>query len=444
MDQAELGPRPDVAPPRRASTVARRIAGWLLVVAAIPLGAIGAAVGLVAVAAITGHRVLAAVGAVLTVLVCTGGVVRLAAPLITARRTSRRWLTGGVTALTAAGVGSVVWATVFGPTPPSTPLPMTADVRFWQLPTGSRIAYTHTPAQGEPRPSPVVLVHGGPGSPDGPGDPLMRELSASGFDVYDYHQVGAGLSGRLADVSEYTVARHVADLEAIRQAIGADRLALVGASWGGTLIANYLAAHPDRVERAVVSSPGDIWAPARPEADRLTDAGRQDQQEAFGRYPQFMLAHVLMSVVGPRTASTLFPDARMDGVFESVVSDLDMRPGCASAPPSGTGGVGEPRGFGFWANAATTLDSRRVPDPRPALRAATAPVLVLRGECDYIHWASTREYRDVLPNATLLAINDAGHTITTDQPELHREAVRAFLVGERLPRPAYVGSDPPW
>ncbi|MGW5362637.1 alpha/beta hydrolase [Actinopolymorpha pittospori] len=443
-DQADQVPRPEVAPPRGAVTVVRRIAGWLLVVAAIPAGAIGAVVGLVAVAAITGHRVLAAVGATLVLLVCTGGVVRLAAALITARHAPRRWLTGAVTAVTTAGVGFVIWGIVFGPTPPSNPLPMTADVRFWQLPTGSRIAYTHAPAQGEPRPSPVVLVHGGPGSPDGPRGALVRELSAGGFDVYDYHQIGAGLSGRLADVSDYTVARHVADLEAIRQAIGAERLALVGASWGGTLIANYLAAHPDRVERAVVSSPGEIWAPAGTEADRLTEAGRRDQEEAIGRHPQFVLAQVLLSAAGPRAASTLFPDARMDGVFESMVSELDMRPGCASDPPSGTEGGWQPRGFGFWANAATSLDSGRTPDPRPALGAATAPVLVLRGECDYIHWNATREYRDLLPNATLLAIDDAGHTIPTHQPDLYRETVRAFLLGEGLPRPAYLGADPPW
>ena len=422
----------------------RRIAGWLLVMAAIPLGAIGALVGLAAVAAITGHRVLAAVGAVLVLLVCTGGLVRLAAALVTARRAPRRWLTGSVTAVAAAGVGFLIWGMVFGPVPASTPLPMTADVRFWQLPTGSRIAYAHAPAQGEARPSPVVLVHGGPGSPDGPRGALVRELTAGGFDVYDYHQVGAGLSGRLADVGEYTIARHVADLEAIRQAIGAERLALVGASWGGTLIANYLAAHPDRVERAVVSSPGEIWAPAGTEADRLTEAGRRDQEETIARHPQFVLAQVLLSVAGPRAASTLFPDERMDGVFESMVSDLDMRPGCASGPSSETDGERQPRGFGFWANAATTLDAGQVPDPRPALRAAIAPVLVLRGECDYIHWNATREYRDLLPNATLLPIDDAGHTIPTHQPELYRGTVRTFLLGERLSRPAYVGADPPW
>jgi proline iminopeptidase len=284
-------------------------------------------------------------------------------------------------------------------------------------------------------------VHGGPGAPGGPQDALAAVLTAAGFPVYDYHQVGAGLSGRLADAGEYTVARHVADLEAIRREIGADRIVLVGGSWGGTLIAHYLAAHPDRVDRAVVASPGPMWGPAFAGADRLTEAGWHDQQAVLSRHPRFLLAHALMALVGPRTARTLLPDRQLDGVFEALVSDLDMRPGCATATART---ARAPRGFGFWANAATSFDAERVPDPRPKLRQATAPVLVLRGECDYIAWPVTREYRDVLPNATLVAVAHAGHTITTDQPQRYGELVRAFLLDQPLAQPAYLGAEPPW
>lgn len=68
----------------------------------------------------------------------------------------------------------------------------------------------------------------------------------------------------------------------------------------------------------------------------------------------------------------------------------------------------------------------------------------LRGECDYISWDVTREYRDVLPNATLLAVANAGHTVTTDQPRLHRTLVRAFLLAEPLPLAAYLDAESPW
>ena len=85
----------------------------------------------------------------------------------------------------------------------------------------------------------LVLVHGGPGAYQVAHFTEHRDwydrLASLGLDVYLYDQVGSGLSPRLADPRRYTVARHVADLEAIRVAIGAERMILLGDSWGATL-----------------------------------------------------------------------------------------------------------------------------------------------------------------------------------------------------------------
>lgn len=64
---------------------------------------------------------------------------------------------------------------------------------------------------------------------------FYRPLTADGFDVYVYDQVGSGGSSRLADPSRYGVERYLADLEEIRKRMGADRLVLVGHSYGGAL-----------------------------------------------------------------------------------------------------------------------------------------------------------------------------------------------------------------
>jgi proline iminopeptidase len=270
--------------------------------------------------------------------------------------------------------------------------------------------------------------------PDGGNGHVAATLVDAGFDVYDYHQVGAGLSERLADVGEYTVARHVADLEAIRAIIGADRVVLVGGSWGGQLIANYLAAHPDRVAKAVVSSPAPIWSPAFADTDGLNASGRQDQLAVIADYPRFLLAHFLLRTVGPEITHELLPGSTMDGVFQVLISQLDMWSGCPDGRHvAGTAVSDEPAGVGFWVNAMTSLDPQRIADPRRVLRNASTPVLVLLSECDYLAWEVTREYRDLHPNAVMLAIEDARHVIPSDQPALYRQAVRAFLLDERLP-----------
>lgn len=71
-------------------------------------------------------------------------------------------------------------------------------------------------------------------------------------------------------------------------------------------------------------------------------------------------------------------------------------------------------------------------------------MLVLYGECDYLTWDVAREYREVLPNASMLAIDEAGHVIQDDRPELYREVVRAFLLDADLPLEPYEGSAAPW
>lgn len=111
----------------------------------------------------------------------------------------------------------------------------------------------------------MIWLHGGPGYPAGmpgyggaPGIPPLNALTQEGFDVYYYDQLGGGLSTRLDNPSEYTVDRHVADLEAIRKEIGAEKVMLIGLSWGGVLAENYMLAHPGRVEKVVFESPGPM------------------------------------------------------------------------------------------------------------------------------------------------------------------------------------------
>jgi len=408
-----------------------------VVVLAVPAGVIIGITAIIVTVSATAHRTIStAVGAV--ALVATSASLGWWALRGARRRTG---LAIGVAATALAIMAAAVGALVYAPGPAATPYPASPDIRYWDLSTGSRIAYTWTPAP-DPRPTPVIVVHGGPGAPDQPAPELAGALAAAGFDVYAYHQLGSGLSSRLADPSGYTVARHVADLEAIRAALGAERVALVGASWGAQLIANYLAAHPDRVAKAVVSSPGTIWAPAYADDERLTEAGRQDQAAAIGGQPRFMLAHMLMHMIGPRAAQALLSDSTMDGIYETVVTDIDMRPGCAQS--RGRDDADSAAGFGFWVNAATVLDSQRIPDPRPRLRQVSTPVLVLRGECDYLAWPVAREYVDLLPGAVLLPVDGAGHSLADDQPDVYRQSVLAFLLDEPLPRQPYRGDEPPW
>lgn len=406
-----------------AGRMASAAMSWGLLIAAIPLGLVAGVAVLLPALQVTGSRLVA---------------VGLAAVAIAG-------LPPALAIASLALGASMAWSLFLSPAPGSD---LSGEgMQFWDLPTGSRIAYVHAAAVGTAHPTPVVLVQGGPGSPDRRAATLAADLAAEGFDVYAYHQLGAGVSSRLEDVEDYTVARHVADLDAIRASIGAERVHLVGGSWGGQLITSYIAAYPERVDRAAVSSPSTIWTPAYTDDTRMTEGGRSDQDAVIELHTRFILPHILVGVLGPRGTHALFPDDNIDGAYEAMVTDLDLWSGCpqrSAAEEPAPEGTAAGRGFGFWVNLMTTRDTRGVDDPRPVLSDVTTPVLVMRGECDYIAWPVTREYRELLPNATLVAVDDAGHVISTDQPTLYRELVTSFLRGDELPLDPYTDSDEPW
>ncbi|WFR70959.1 hypothetical protein P9209_16180 [Prescottella defluvii] len=52
---------------------------------------------------------------------------------------------GGLAVATGLVVCVVASATILRPFPPHPATPIPSDVRFWNLPTGSRIAYVHAP-----------------------------------------------------------------------------------------------------------------------------------------------------------------------------------------------------------------------------------------------------------------------------------------------------------
>ncbi|TCO54179.1 proline iminopeptidase [Actinocrispum wychmicini] len=368
---------------------------------------------------------------ILASLVVIAGVAfllsRLGFALLRVRRSLSVWLSAVVTVL----VGVLAAVTVFSPGPVTQAGAVPPGVRYWDLPTGSRIAYQHAPATGTGRSTPVIFLHGGPGTP-GEGIPAAGQvLAADGYPVYVYDQVGAGRSSRLADVTQYTVARQVADLEAIRVAIGADQIVLIGQSWGGSLTAQYLAAHPDRVARAVITSPGPIWR---------GDVTEANEGDPWTEEPDVSLRDLAMFAlvdVNPRAAHALVPDAEADSWMHKLALTGRDSTGCPGSPTAPAHGNMQ----GFYVNQVTNADFAEIPDPRPALRKVTVPTLIMRGECDFIKWGITRDYRRTLPNSTLVYVRGAGHAIAGNQPEVYLGLLRDFLAGR--PMPDYSSDTPP-
>ncbi len=85
---------------------------------------------------------------------------------------------------------------------------------------------------------PILLLHGGPGA----GHDYLEPLEALGADrpVIFYDQLGCGRADSPPDERLYTIQRSVDEVDAVRKALGLQRLALYGHSWGSMLAIEYL------------------------------------------------------------------------------------------------------------------------------------------------------------------------------------------------------------
>jgi proline iminopeptidase len=100
--------------------------------------------------------------------------------------------------------------------------------------------------------TPLIIVNGGPGF-----DHTYEHVS-SAWDVLAkkrrvifYDQRGTGRSPATKDQT-YTLADQIADLEDLRAHFGADRIELLGHSWGGYLVMAYAASHPEHIAHLII------------------------------------------------------------------------------------------------------------------------------------------------------------------------------------------------
>ena len=100
--------------------------------------------------------------------------------------------------------------------------------------------------------TPLIVVNGGPGF-----DHTYEHVS-SAWDVLAkkrpiifYDQRGTGSSPATKDQT-YTLADQINDLEDLRAHLGADRIELLGHSWGGYLVMAYAAQHPEHISHLII------------------------------------------------------------------------------------------------------------------------------------------------------------------------------------------------
>jgi L-proline amide hydrolase len=100
---------------------------------------------------------------------------------------------------------------------------------------------------------PLLCLHGGPGSSQAYFEPL-EELAREGRQLVLYDQLGCGDSDWPDDPSLWSVGLFVEEVGVVREALGLDRILLLGTSWGGMLAQEYALTRPAGLCSLVLSS----------------------------------------------------------------------------------------------------------------------------------------------------------------------------------------------
>ena len=344
-----------------------------------------------------------------------------------------------VTAVAAVVAGATILAPIEGTNRPTAEQPP----QFWDLETGSRVAYWKSPAKGGgDKKNPIVFIHGGPGGYVFSHDrEVLGGLADTGRDVYFYDQPGAGFSPEL-DRKDYTQKRMLADLDAVRGQVGADKLILIGQSSGAYVVEAYAANYPDRVEKAILTAPG-AYDPNLTEPDhplvaedneiekRLAQIDPQREErnrmntalmEATLSTPRYMASMLVSVLFGERAGDNLW--SVEDGKRWSA-RVLGLEAGINGKANSSL--VHE-----FMANWDDTIGK---------LREQRIPTMLLKPEFDYVGWTGQREYLRANQDSCTVYLKGAEHGPWKLRPAESVAALAAYI--EDRPQPYYVGSEDP-
>lgn len=254
---------------------------------------------------------------------------------------------------------------------------------------------------------PLVLLHGFTGSA-GTWAGLTAAL-ADDYTVVAPELIGHGRSDAPAAVERYRMSRAASDLVALVRLLGHDRAAWLGYSLGGRTALQVVAQHPDAVEALVlegaspgIADPGERAARVRSDeamADRIERDGVEAFVDTWEQVPLFATQRTLPAetragIRATRTANTA------------------------------TGLANSLRGMG--AGAQHPLQDR--------LAAMDMPVLLIAGELDTKYVEIARHMARTMPDATMHAIEGAGHAAHLERPEAFGRPLLEFL------RRAYPGA----
>lgn len=262
---------------------------------------------------------------------------------------------------------------------------------------------------------PLLVLNGGPGVSSTHFAGLAARLAKLGDGqrviLFDQRGTGGSELERL-DEESVNVAAMIEDVEALRRALDIERWAVLGHSWGGMYGMLYATAHPERVERLVLSASGGatlewlgyVGANIR----KHMGPERRESYERFMDPPSGMDAD---------TANR----RRVEAMAAAYVYDPENIPFVIEALTREGANFPEVRGLVY-----ADLD-RTDYDLLDELAALQTPTLILHGRQDLLGEAVPLQTHAALRNSELVWLDECAHYPWLDAPDAYFGAIERFL-----------------
>lgn len=277
---------------------------------------------------------------------------------------------------------------------------------------------------GNPAGTPVVFLHGGPGSGTSPAQ--RRFFDPKAWRIVLFDQRGAGRSTPHASVTANTTPHLVADIERLREHLRVDRWMVFGGSWGSTLALAYGQAHPRRCLGFMLRG---VFLGRPSEVEWFLSGVRLLYPDAWRRFAEFLPAAERGDLLSGYCARLFDPDpavhtpaARSWSRYEAACSAL----------------VPDPRQLLEMENDQHSLSLARIEahyfanrmflPPEGLLagmhRLAGHPAIIVQGRYDVICPMATADaLARIWGGSEFVVVPDAGHAAM--EPGIRRALVRA-------------------
>jgi len=270
------------------------------------------------------------------------------------------------------------------------------------------------PENGEER-VPLLCLHGGPGANWLHMKPY--EALADERQVVFYDQLGAGNSAVAGphDASLWTAELYVEEVGAVREALGLERVHVLGHSWGGMLGMQYATTQPNGLVSLIAeSSPPCVpeWmselARLRSELPPEVEATLRKHEEA-GTFTDPEYENAVM-VFYKRHLCRVEPWPEW---LVQCFTVLDENPEVYHA-------MNGPSEF-------HVIGTLRDWDLTPRLGRIEVPTLLFCGRYDEVTPATVEAAHRAIPGSELVVLEESSHTAQAEEPERTLELVRDFV-----------------